>query len=213
MPGRQVASRAAAQCHPRWCPGSAPGLCPPLLLCPLEVPRRWLHARDSLCPSGSAGGSRYTCSSPTAGPPESLGSQSPKRTIRAGQGAASVGILPRVRVKIRGGALVSKGTVHAEAGDQASTKSHPSPERWERGPGSWGAAPPLSSALRPPVRRKTGPAEVAVRPVCSCHPQPHKLAPNHPTLAPRPCEELPPKAGGAWWTGLTRVVRRCLFLD
>ena len=47
-----------------------PGLCPPLLLCRPEVPGRWLHARDSLCPSGSAGGSWYTCSSPTAGPPE-----------------------------------------------------------------------------------------------------------------------------------------------
>lgn len=46
------------------------------------------------------------------------------------------GSLPRVRVKVKGGALVSKGTVHAEAGDQASTKFHPSPEWWASGPGS-----------------------------------------------------------------------------
>lgn len=46
------------------------------------------------------------------------------------------GSLPTVRVKVKGGALVSKGTVHAEAGDQASTKFHSSPEWWASGPGS-----------------------------------------------------------------------------
>lgn len=155
-----------------------PGLCPPLLLCPPEVPGRWLHARDSLCPSGSAGGSRYICSSPTAGPPERAWGPKVQRGLSGLVRRLQVwGSLPRVSVKVKGGALVSKGTVHAEARDQASTKSHPSPEWWARGPGSWGAAPPLPSALRPPrietptpVRRKTGPAEVAVRPVCSCHP-------------------------------------------
>lgn len=46
------------------------------------------------------------------------------------------GSLPRVRVKVKGGAVVSKGTVSAEAADQASTKFHPSPEWWASGPGS-----------------------------------------------------------------------------
>lgn len=186
-PGECRAGRwPAGQVHsatPGRCSGSAPGLCPPLLLCPPEVPERWLHARDSLCPSGSAVGSQYTCSSPTAGPPERAWGPKVQRGLSGLIRRLRVwGSLPRVRVKVKGGALVSKGTVYAEAGDQASMKSHPSPEWWARGPGSRGAAPPLSSALRPPriktptpVRRKTGPAEVAVGPVCSCHPQPHKL--------------------------------------
>lgn len=63
------------------------------------------------------------------------------------------GSLPRVRVKVKGGALVSKGTVHTEARDQASTKSHPSPEWWARGPGSWRAAPPFPLPLGLPESR------------------------------------------------------------
>lgn len=39
------------------------------------------------------------------------------------------------RVRIGGGALVSKGTVHGEARDQESKQSHAGPERLGRGTG------------------------------------------------------------------------------
>lgn len=87
-----------------------PGLCPLLLLCPPEVSGRWLHARDSLCPSGSAGVHNTPAHSPLL---DHLRELSPK-VQRGLSGLVRrlkvCGSLPRVRVKVKGGAVVSKGT-------------------------------------------------------------------------------------------------------
>ena len=158
----------------------------------------------SVCQGGSAGCSAVCLLIPNAGPPKGAtvgvwGPQSPKRKGGGGSGGCECGV-SRPRVRIRGGALVSKGTVHGEARDQESTQSHPGPERLGRGTGlprgPRSPSLPLPSPLAP-MGRLRGPAGWLSGQSTHTAPLPHKEPQSHPALTPRPCEVLPPQAGGA----------------